>query len=53
MLSRIVNFAVASIQKLSTSPRLLVHDRAVGHITVAELELSHGDVTSRPIMDNF
>jgi hypothetical protein len=25
----------------------------VGHITVVELELNHGDVTNHPIMDCF
>jgi hypothetical protein len=30
-----------------------VHDQAVGHITVVELELNHGDVTNRPIMKIF
>jgi hypothetical protein len=31
----------------------IVHDRAVGHITVVELELNHGDVTNRPILNSF
>jgi hypothetical protein len=31
----------------------IVRDRAVGHITVAKLEVSHSDVASRPIMDHF
>jgi hypothetical protein len=31
----------------------IVHDRAAGHITVVELELNHGEVTNRLIMDNF
>jgi hypothetical protein len=25
----------------------------IGHITLAELELSQGDVTNRPVTDNF
>jgi hypothetical protein len=38
-----------------TSTLKVVHNRAVCHITVVELEfqLNHGDVTNRPIMDNL
>jgi hypothetical protein len=40
MLRWIVNFVV-------TSTLRVVQNRAVGHITVVELELNHGDVTNR------
>jgi hypothetical protein len=45
MLRWIVNFVVASTLSV-------VHNRAVVRITVVELELNHGDVTYRPILDN-
>jgi hypothetical protein len=34
-----------------TSTLRVVQNRAVGHITVVEFELNHGDVTNRPILD--
>jgi hypothetical protein len=45
MLRWIVNFVV-------TSTLSVVHNLAVSHITMVELELNHGDVTNRPISDN-
>jgi hypothetical protein len=44
MLRWIVNFMV-------TSTLRSVHNWAVDHIIVVELELSHGDVINTPIMD--
>jgi hypothetical protein len=35
-----------------TSTLKVVHNQAVVHITV-ELQINHGDVTNRPIMDNL
>jgi hypothetical protein len=46
MLRWIVNFEVKSGSKLSMVGWF-------GHIAVAELDFSHGDVTNRPIVDNF
>jgi hypothetical protein len=45
MLRWIVNFVV-------TSTLRIFHNRAVDHVTMVELELNHGDVTNRPILDN-
>jgi hypothetical protein len=45
MLRWIVNFVV-------TSTLRVVHNLAVGHITVVEFYLNHSDVTNRPILDN-
>jgi hypothetical protein len=36
-----------------TSTLNVVHNRAICHISVVELELDHADVTNRPIMDNL
>jgi hypothetical protein len=45
MLRWMVNFVV-------TSTLIVVHNRAVAHITVVELKLNHNDVTNRPILEN-
>jgi acetoin utilization deacetylase AcuC-like enzyme len=44
MLRWIVSFVVMSTLRV-------IQNRAVGHITVVDLDLNHGDVTNRPILD--